>query len=222
MPNALAKGAFITIEGGEGGGKSTQARALASRLRDRGVEVELTREPGGSDAAELIRRALLDGTFEPFGITAEALLFAAARIDHLDATIKPALSAGRWVVCDRFHDSTRAYQGAHGGVEANLLQRIETLTLDGTSPDLTLILDLPAPVGLARAARRRADRVVPDRFEKQSLQFHEDLRAAFLSIAAREPDRCLIVDAGQAPEDVTEAIWHAVSHRLAVPPKPST
>lgn len=217
MASHPPQGAFITIEGGEGGGKSTQAKALAARLRSAGVDVVSTREPGGSENAELIRKALLDGSFERFGIKAEALLFAAARIDHLDLTIKPALGAGRWVVCDRFHDSTRAYQGTHGGVGNAFLAQLERITLGGILPDLTLVLDLPAPVGLARAARRRAGRATPDRFEKQSLQFHENLRSAFLTIAAREPERCVIVDAAQSPEDVEEAIWHAVSHRLALP-----
>lgn len=210
-------GAFITIEGGEGGGKSTQARALVARLKNAGVEAIVTREPGGSEDAELIREALLDGTFEKLGPKIEALLFAAARIDHIDEKIRPALEAGTWIVSDRFHDSTRAYQGALGEVSTRFLEELERVSLGSLRPHLTLILDLPARVGLARAAARRETHAKPDRFEKQSVAFHDGLRQAFLAIAAREPERCVIVDATQSPEDVEQAIWDAVSHRLALP-----
>ena len=192
-----SRGVLITIEGGEGGGKSTQAKALIGRLRAAGITAVGTREPGGSEAAETIRQALLSGAFEKLGPKAEALLFAAARIDHLDVKIKPALAAGTWVVSDRFHDSTRAYQGAFGEISPRFLEALERVTLAGTRPDLTLILDLPAMEGLSRAARRRHVDVAPDRFEKQSLDFHQTLREAFLAIAAREPERCVIVDATQ-------------------------
>ena len=211
------RGALITMEGGEGGGKSTQTKALVARLNDHGVDAIATREPGGSETAELIRTSLLAGRFEHLGIKAEALLFAAARIDHLDRKIKPALDAGTWVVCDRFHDSTRAYQGAHGGLDTHFLDALEQISLDGTLPDLTLILDLPAQVGLDRANRRRDGTTPPDRFEKQALDFHQNLRNAFLAIAAREPNRCVIVDATQRPDDVEQAIWDAVAHRLPLP-----
>ncbi len=211
------RGAFITIEGGEGGGKSTQTKALVAKLRSVGVEVIQTREPGGSENAELIRRSLLEGAFERLGPKIEALLFAAARIDHLDSKIRPALDTGRWIVSDRFHDSTRAYQGALGDVSSDFLERLERVSLAGLRPNLTLILDLPARVGLARAAERRGSRTGPDRFEKQSLAFHETLRQAFLAIAAREPERCVIVDATQSPEDVEQAIWDTVKHRLTLP-----
>ena len=210
------RGRFITIEGGEGGGKSTQSRALAARLRAAGLETIATREPGGSPNAELIREALLAGTFRSLGARTEALLFAAARIDHLDLTIKPALAGGRWVVCDRFHDSTRAYQGVLGTVDGAFLDHLERVTLAGTRPDLTLILDLPAPLGLTRAALRRDAGTPPDRFESESLDFHATLREAFLAIAAAEPDRCVVVDATQAPDQVEQAIWDAVTHRLDV------
>ena len=211
------RGAFITIEGGEGGGKSTQAKALVQRLAGAGLAAIATREPGGSETAELIRTALLDGMFETLGPRVEALLFAAARIDHLDVKIKPALDAGTWVVSDRFHDSTRAYQGALGAVDTGFIEALERVTLGSLRPDLTLILDLPARTGLARAAARRAANAVPDRFEKQSLGFHESLRQTFLAIAASEPDRCVIVDATQSPEDVEQAIWDTISHRLTLP-----
>ena len=216
MRHLGGRGAFVTIEGGEGGGKSTQTRALVARLATAGVRADASREPGGSPAAEDIRAALLAGAFETLGPKVEALLFAAARIDHLDHKIKPALAEGTWIVCDRFADSTRAYQGAHGGADVRFLRRLERVALAGTAPDLTLILDLPADVGLARAAGRRGSDAI-DRFEKQSLTFHQDLRSAFLAIAAEEPERCVIVDATQSQADVEQAIWDAVSHRLPLP-----
>lgn len=219
---ARRKGAFITIEGGEGGGKSTQALALVRRLKESGLDAIVTREPGGSENAELIRTALLDGVFEALGPKVEALLFAAARIDHLDTKIRPAIAAGTWVVSDRFHDSTRAYQGAFGLIDESYLDQLENITLEGFRPDLTLILDLPARVGLARAAARRQANAIPDRFEKQSLEFHENLRQTFLDIAAREPGRCVIVDATQSPQDVEQAIWDAVTARLTVPARAAT
>ena len=214
------RGAFITIEGGEGGGKSTQTKALVGRLKQNGIEAVATREPGGSDAAELIRTALLAGQFELLGLKAEALLFAAARIDHLDLKIKPALDAGSWVVCDRFHDSTRAYQGAHGGVEEAFMAELERVSLAGLLPDLTLILDLPAQTGLSRVARRRADHAVLDRFEKQSLEFHQNPRAALLDSAEHQPKRCAPLAPTPRPDDVEQAIWDAVAHRLPVPSRP--
>lgn len=207
------RGAFITIEGGEGGGKSTQTRHLVARLEREGLDAMPTREPGGSEAAEQIRDLLLSGKFEQAGPKMEALLFAAARIDHIDRTIAPALARGVWVISDRFHDSTRAYQGALGGLSAEFLDALDRIVLAGLRPDLTLILDLPAAEGLSRAATRRGAAAV-DRFEKQSLAFHEALRQSFLDIAAREPGRCVVVDATQSPEDVSAAIWDAVRHRL--------
>ena len=208
------RGVFISVEGGEGGGKSTQARALVARLKSAGFDAIATREPGGSPAAEALRATLLSGAFEALGPRAEALIFAAARIDHLDRTINPALANGTWVVSDRFHDSTRAYQGALGQLEPAFLDTLERVTLAGVKPDLTLILDLPAEVGLARAAARRGTDARPDRFEKQDLAFHSELRQAFLAIAAREPDRCVIVDAARPQDEVGQAVWDAVRHRL--------
>ena len=215
MRDLGGRGAFVTIEGGEGGGKSTQTRALVARLESSGVHAQASREPGGSPAAEDIRAALLAGAFEHLGPKIEALLFAAARIDHLERKIKPAMAEGTWIVCDRFADSTRAYQGAHGGADMAFLRRLERIALAGTRPDLTLVLDLPAEVGLARAERRRGAEAI-DRFEKQSLTFHQSLRDAFLAIAAEEPERCVVVDAAQTQEDVEQAIWDAVTHRLAL------
>lgn len=208
------RGRLITLEGGEGAGKSTQIGHLLRRLREAGVDAIATREPGGSEGAEILRKVLLSGVVKPLGPTAEAILFAAARIDHIDKTIEPALAAGAWVVSDRFSDSTRAYQGGAGDLDPRLLRALERVTLGGLRPDLTLILDLPPEEGLLRAARRRAPGENLDRFERENLQFHERLRAAFLAIAAQEPERCVVIDASASETKVAEAIWNAVSSRL--------
>jgi dTMP kinase len=205
---------FITLEGGEGVGKSTQALRLAERLRQSGIDAIETREPGGSPGAELLRDLLLSGKIKDLGPKAEAILFAAARIDHIDRKIAPALAAGTWVVSDRFTDSTRAYQGALGGLDPGFLHALERVTVGDIRPDLTLILDLPPEVGLARAAARRGAGVVSDRFEGEAIAFHEALRTAYLQIAAAEPQRCVVVDATRSEDDVAQAIWDAVSYRL--------
>jgi dTMP kinase len=206
-------GFFITFEGGEGAGKSTQIQRLRERLTGRGVEVLVTREPGGSPKAEEIRSFVLAGHAKAHGAFAETVLFAAARADHLDTTIRPALAAGRAVLCDRFADSTRAYQGAQGDIDAAQIAAIEAVTVGSTRPDLTLILDLPAEMGLGRARRRREGEAA-DRFEGEGLPFHNALREAFLAIAAAEPARCIVVDASQEPDQVAEEIWAAVRERL--------
>jgi dTMP kinase len=207
-----ARGVFITFEGGEGTGKSTQAARLAATLRARaGRAVTVTREPGGSARAEEIRQAVLGGVAKPYGPFAEALLFCAARIDHLDRLIRPALARGEIVICDRFTDSTRAYQGAAGGVEPGVVAALERVTVGPTRPDLTLILDLPPEAGLARAAGRGAG---ADRFEAETVGFHARLRDGFLAIAAREPQRCAIVDAAPDPDAVEAAIRALVAARL--------
>ena len=205
---------FITFEGGEGAGKSTQATILANRLARAGLRVFTTREPGGSPAAEEIREALLSGQVEQFGPLAEAVLFSVARQDHIDNAISQALSEGKWVVCDRFLDSTRAYQGASGGVPRPIINALERLTVRGLMPDLTLILDIPASDGLARAAQRRAADAL-DRFEAQDLAMHERVRSAFLEIAEEEPDRCIVIDAHQPEAMVAEDIWETVADRLS-------
>lgn len=189
---------FITFEGGEGAGKSTQIRLLADALRSRGHDVVISREPGGSAGAEALRHVLLSGAAEDFGVRMEAMLFAAARADHLDCVIRPALSAGQIVLCDRFVDSSRVYQGVTGNLEPALMAALERVSIGASMPDLTLILDLPADVGLARARRRAGvslENEAPDRFEKETLDIHEKRRQGFLDIAAREPDRCRIIDA---------------------------
>jgi dTMP kinase len=198
------------LEGGEGAGKSTQARLLAEWLDARGVATLRTREPGGSPHAEAIRALLLEGSVAPFGPTAEAILFSVARADHMARTVRPALAAGRWVICDRFMDSTRAYQGA-AGVPGECLDRLEALAVGTDRPDLTVILDLPAETGLER---RRSRPEGPDRFERDALDVHEARRAAFLAIAAAEPARCVVVDALQPEAVVADAIRAAVRDRL--------
>jgi len=207
------RGRFITFEGGEGSGKSSRAAALAERLRARDIPVVLTREPGGSPGAEIIRHVLLSGAAAPLGAEIETLLFAGARDDHLRVTIRPALAAGTWVISDRFLDSTRVYQGVLGRVDARLVHALERITIGDDMPDLTLILDVPAETGLARAAARRGGGAA-DRFEAEDLAFHQALRQAFLAIAQQEPDRCVVIDAGAPPEAVDEAIWRAVAERL--------
>lgn len=214
--SAQARGAFITFEGGEGAGKSTQIGRLAATLRARsGRAVCVTREPGGSARAEEIRAALLDGIAKPYGPFAEALLFCAARIDHLDRLIRPALRRGETVLCDRFIDSTRAYQGAAGGLDPGIVAALERVVVGPTRPDLTLILDLPPETGLGRAAERGAGTGRgADRFEAESLDFHTRLREAFLAIARAEPERCAVIDASQDPDSVEAAIRGAVAARL--------
>lgn len=189
---------------------------LLRNLREAGIEAIGTREPGGSPGAEILRNVLLSGSVARLGPAAEAILFTAARIDHIDKTIRPALAAGTFVVCDRFADSTRAYQGASGELDPRFLNALERVALSGVRPDLTLILDLPAAEGLARAAARRSA-AEADQFEREDLQFHERLRAAFLSIAAAEPARCAIIDAAGSEEDVARAIFDAVLERLIAP-----
>jgi dTMP kinase len=212
------RGRFITFEGGEGSGKSTHAAALAKRLEKFGIEVVLTREPGGSAGAEIIRHILLSGIAKPLGAETEAILFAAARDDHVRTTIRPALVAGKWVICDRFIDSTRVYQGALGKVDAKLIRSLERVTVGAAMPDLTFLLDVPANVGLARAKRRRG-KGTSDRFEAESVEFHGELRQAYLALADREPKRCVIID-GRAPRDVvSERIWAAVVQRLKPEPR---
>jgi dTMP kinase len=207
------KGKFITFEGGEGTGKSTQAAMLALRLESLGIGVKVTREPGGSPGAEIMRHVLLSGAAKPLGPEAEAILFAAARDDHIQCTIRPALEAGQWVLCDRFIDSTRVYQGAAGQVDLRLIKALERVSVGDLRPSLTVVLDVPATLGLQRAAGRRG-RSNPDRFEAETIDFHERLRQAYLMLAAAEPDRCVIVAASAQKKMVAKRIWQAVSARL--------
>ena len=211
MSEGAARGRFITLEGGEGAGKSTQARRLAAHLSDQGLPVLVTREPGGSAGAEKIRSLLLDGTgFDP---VAEAMLMFAARREHVVATIRPALAAGMWVICDRFADSTRAYQCHGQGVPGEVYRKLADLALEGLAPDLTLILDIPPEAGMARAAARG---VAADRYERLDAGFHARVRAGFLSIAAAEPARCAVVDATRDAEAVFAAIRAELGARLGI------
>src|SRR5947209_6115966 len=208
------RGRFITFEGGEGAGKSTQVGRLVSHFEELGIEVVATREPGGAPKAEALRDVLLSGTAARFGPAGEAILFSAARIDHVDNTIAPALARGAWVISDRFADSTRAYQGAAGKVDPALIASLERVAVGEISPDLTLILDLPAHIGLARAASRRGPKARADRFEAEDIAFHETLRQAFLAIGRAEPQRCAIIDADRPQQEVASAIWACVRERL--------
>ena len=206
------RGRFITFEGGEGTGKSTHASILASRLRSFGIQTKLTREPGGSPGAEIMRYVLLSGAARPLGPNAEAVLFAAARDDHLTTLIRPALAQGKWVVCDRFADSTRAYQGAGGGVSPEFIAQVERAVVGDNCPDLTLVFDLPPEQGLERAFGR--DMFSEVRFESKGLDFHNRLRAAYLAIAKAEPERCVLIDASGDREAVSELVWATVMERL--------
>lgn len=214
----VRRGRFITFEGGEGAGKSTQARRLADTLKRRGLEVVLTREPGGSPGAEALRALLVSGDVDRWSPLSEALLMNAARSDHLERLIRPALERGAVVICDRFADSTRAYQGAGGGVPPEALEALEKLVVGADRPDLTLVFDLPVEVGLERA-RARADGEA--RFESKGLTFHERLRTGYRAIAAAEPRRCVLIDASRPLEAVWEAVAGAVNARLEGPaPEP--
>ncbi len=210
---AVARGIFITFEGGEGAGKSTQAKRLADRLRDAGRTVAATREPGGSPGAEAIRSLLVRGEAERWSPISETLLMYAARRDHIERTIEPALARGEIVLCDRFYDSTRAYQGGGGGASPALIAALETAVVGPVLPDLTLIFDLPVAEGLARATARGEDE---SRFESKGQAFHERLRAAYLAIAEREPERCVVIDARGDLADVEARVWKAVAARLGL------
>lgn len=203
-------GRFITLEGGEGTGKSTQAVRLADWLKAQGLPVLVTREPGGSPRAEVLRDLLLGGAVAQFGAEAEALVFSIARADHLAETVRPALRAGTWVISDRFLDSTWAYQGS-GGVPAETLARLDAIAVGDSRPDLTLILDLPVETGLARMRRRERN---ADRFEADALAVHEARREAYLAIARREPQRCAVVNADADENEVARRIRAAVEERL--------
>jgi dTMP kinase len=214
---AMASGRFLTFEGGEGAGKSTQIKRLKTRLAGAGIEALVTREPGGSPGAESVRRMLLGGRVKPLGPEMEAVMFAAARADHVDTTIRPAIEAGRWVLCDRFADSTRVYQG-EAGVDTAFLDRLETLAVAGYRPDLTILIDVPPATGLARVAARSATAGAPDpdRFETDGESVHARRRDLFLELAGRQPERFLVVDGTARVEEVEQTIWEAVRRRFSI------
>jgi dTMP kinase len=207
------RGKFISFEGGEGSGKSTQIKLLAQRLEAAKLRAILTREPGGSPGAEIIRHLVLSGMGKLLGPEAETLLFAAARDDHVRTVIEPALTQGTWVLCDRFSDSTRAYQGRLGKVPSGVLNAMQRVTIGDLKPDLTFILDVPVEIGLKRAAARRGDGA-PDRFEAEDIKFHQDLRDAYRQIAAEDPDRCVLIDATPSPDVVAAQVWTALRDHL--------
>ena len=207
------RGKFISFEGGEGSGKSTQIKMLADRLAAAKLRAIVTREPGGSPGAEIIRHLVLSGMGKLLGPDAEMLLFAAARDDHVRTVIQPALNQGTWVLCDRFSDSTRAYQGRLGNVAPEVLNAVQRVTIGNLKPDLTISLDVPVEIGLKRAAARRG-KATPDRFEAEGLKFHQDLRDAYRQIAAEDPNRCVLIDATPEPEAVAAQVWTALRDHL--------
>jgi dTMP kinase len=208
---------FVTFEGGEGVGKSTQVKRLLATLNKSSIQAIRTREPGGTPKAEAIRSFILQGRSESWGAGAEAVLFAAARLDHVNQLIAPTLAGGKWVISDRFHDSTRAYQGLTGGVNDTLIRGLEQLALNGHQPDLTIVLDMDPEEAFRRVSKRGVESALTqtgDRFEKEDLDWHTRLRDAFLEIARKHPARCVVVDAAQ-DEDVLEAeIWDVVTTRF--------
>jgi dTMP kinase len=202
-------GLFITFEGGEGSGKSTQIRRLAQRFEAAGKDVLITREPGGTSEAEAVRALLVNGDVARWTPKSEALLNYAAREQHLEQVIRPALAAGRTVLCDRFMDSTRAYQGYAGGCDLGFIDALEKAIVGATRPNLTLVFDLDPAIGLARA-KSRGDAVSEDRYERKGLAFHQKLREGFQDILRREPRRCRFIDAAQDVDQVAEDVWSIV------------
>jgi dTMP kinase len=213
VKRASGRGRFITFEGGEGSGKSTHIKLLADRLNAAKLRAIVTREPGGSPGAEVMRHLVLSGMGKLLGPDAETLLFAAARDDHVHTVILPALNQGIWVLCDRFSDSTRAYQGSLGNVAPEILNAMERVTIGDLKPNLTIILDVPVEVGMQRAAKRRGSRA-PDRFEAEDVNFHRQLRDAYRQIAALEPERCVLIDANADAGTVAANIWVALRDRF--------
>lgn len=212
-------GRFITLEGGEGAGKSTQVKRLAAMLAGRGIEIVQTREPGGTPGAEAIRGLLVSGDTGRWDAVTEALLHYAARREHVEKTVKPALQRGAWVVSDRFADSTMAYQGYAGGIGRETVATLHRLVLGDFQPNLTLILDLPVEAGLARArSRMQGQAAAEDRYERMGMDFHQALRDAFRDIAAREPQRCRVIDAGGNVDQVAAAIWNVVAEQFGLRP----
>ena len=209
------RGRFITLEGGEGAGKSTLARTLAEQLRARGLEVDVTREPGGTDNAEAIRELLIRGETGRWSAECETLLLYAARADHVSRRIRPSLERGAWVICDRFSDSTRAYQGAAGGMTPEAIAAIDTAALGRFSPDLTLVLDLDPEAGLERT-RTRGE--AETRFERRNIAFHTALRQGFLDIAEAEPGRCAVIDAARDADAVADEAFAIIKARLPLEP----
>ncbi len=215
-PNPMARACFITLEGGEGTGKSTQAARLQQRLQACGLSVLRTREPGGTPLAEAVRNLLLNADFAPDALT-EVALFMAARRDHVQQIIQPALARGQWVICDRFEDSTLAYQAHARGMGEAFVEQGYRWLMGSFIPDATLILDMPVETALARARAAKQEFAAGDRFEQEALAFHQRLQQAFRQIAAREPARCAVIDAEGCEDAVHERLWQALVQRVEMP-----
>lgn len=209
----MTRGKFLSVEGGEGAGKSTQVRRLADELRARGIDVIVTREPGGSEGGEAIRNLLMQGDIKRWSSHTEALLFAAARADHVEKVIQPALGIGTWVISDRFIDSSRAYQGVAGGIDDAAVLALHAFGSRGLLPDRTLVLEVPPEIGAERAAAR--DGAAADRFAARERAFHDDVAAAFRRFAAAEPDRVRLIDATGDVETVAVGVFEAVADLLS-------
>ena len=207
------KGQFITFEGGEGSGKSTQLLNIFNIIKSNNLECIKTREPGGSAAAEELRNLLVNGAVDKWDPVAETLLFYAARVDHVHKLIKPSIDRGAMVLCDRFTDSTVVYQGVGKALSEEYVLSLHQLTLGNFKPDLTIILDIDPTVGLKRALTRSGNET---RFESMNFDFHQAVRAGFLSIAQREPERCVVIDASQTPDKVSLAIINALNQRIGL------
>ncbi|MBO6719858.1 MAG: dTMP kinase [Rhizobiaceae bacterium] len=212
----MARGFFISFEGGEGVGKTTQIKRLAASLREMGHNVHETREPGGSPGAEAVRHVLLSGAAEALGPGMEAILFAAARSDHVETVIRPAVEAGTIVLTDRFMDSSRVYQGVTGGLDPAFMAALERVTVNGMVPDLTIILDIEPEEGLRRASARRGEGEDADRYEKEQVAIHRRRRKAFLDIAEAEPERCVVIDASAGEEDIAAKVLETVRAKIGV------
>ena len=217
LDRTASRARFITFEGGEGVGKSTQVKRLVNSLSRRAIPAVRTREPGGTPKAEAVRAFILQGRSEQWGPGAEAVLFAAARLDHVNQLIAPNLSSGRWVVSDRFSDSTRAYQGLTGGVDVKLIDALETLALDGHKPDLTIVLDMDPEIAFRRVLERETEAslvATGDRFEKEDLDWHRRLREAFLAIARNNVERCAVIPANQSEDALEMEVWDVLTRRF--------
>ncbi len=217
LERSAQRARFITFEGGEGVGKSTQVKRLVGALSRQSIPAVRTREPGGTPRAEAIRAFILQGRSEAWGPGAEAVLFAAARLDHVDQLIAPNLDAGRWVISDRFSDSTRAYQGLTGGVDVRLIDALEVLALHGRKPDLTIVLDMDPEIAFRRVLERETEAALVatgDRFEKEEIDWHRRLREAFLAIARNNAERCVVIPAGQGEDALEQEIWDVLVRRF--------
>jgi len=215
--NSRTEARFVTFEGGEGVGKSTQVKLLMARLGHCGIPVICTREPGGTPKAEAIRSFILGGSSESWGVGAEAVLFAAARLDHVNQLVAPNLESGSWVISDRFHDSTRAYQGLTGGVEPKLIDALEELALNGYGPELTIVMDMDPKEAFIRVEQRAQSSGIPissDRFEREDIEWHQKLRQGFLEIAKNNPQRCFVVSAAGSEMEIADEIWGIVKKQF--------